>query len=289
MSEVSKSAEIGLRRGRVIANLSQSEQLDLIAEGMPVLLASAEELFAASKEVAERPRVSRVLEGHALEEVAKILVLLDIVRCPPALRSSRIGPMMRWFYDHLARLIYVEAQSWKPTDAAELQEYINGDRQSHYLEGAVGEYIVPNAAIYRRESLLYADIETYEDGLPRWTAPHAYRSVSPFEPGPWRVCKALHDMGAMERDGLDIMSEAYSQVDFLGTQNSSASRRLTYEMLVKLQAAGLISDAATDDQVSLLYGDWQMPMYRMDFGRVEVPLEQLRDERETLLWSEAGY
>jgi hypothetical protein len=43
------------------------------------------------------------------------------VRCPPKLIAGHIGPMMGWFYNHLARLIYAEAQHWKPTNAEKLQ------------------------------------------------------------------------------------------------------------------------------------------------------------------------
>jgi len=51
-------------------------------------------LLAASKALVERDRAATILKGHAMEEVAKILILMDIVRCPPKLRGERVGPMM---------------------------------------------------------------------------------------------------------------------------------------------------------------------------------------------------
>ncbi|MER9185932.1 hypothetical protein [Mesorhizobium australicum] len=54
---------------------------------------------------------------------------------------------MAWFYDHLARLLYIEAQDWRPTDLNELRTYVDQQRRSHYLEGHVGEYILPNSNI----------------------------------------------------------------------------------------------------------------------------------------------
>jgi len=74
-------------------------------------------------------------------------------------------------YNHLARLIYAEAVSWKPTHLAELREYVDRQRRGHYLEGHAGEYIAPNWAVYQRESLLYADVEAYQDGKLEWSSP----------------------------------------------------------------------------------------------------------------------
>lgn len=41
MAEAKKSDDIGMKRGRVIAQLSPARQLDVIAEGLPILLKSA--------------------------------------------------------------------------------------------------------------------------------------------------------------------------------------------------------------------------------------------------------
>ncbi len=111
-----KSADIGMKRGWALANLPQAQQLDVIAEGLPILLKSADNLLEASKVLGQYDRAATILRGHGSEELAKVLILMDIVHCPPKLRGQRVGPMMGWFYDHLARLIYLDAQSWKPTD-----------------------------------------------------------------------------------------------------------------------------------------------------------------------------
>jgi hypothetical protein len=138
---------------------------------------SAGELLEASKALGEHARAATILSGHALEELAKILILIDIVRCPPKLRGERIGPMMGWFYDHLARLIYLDAQLWRPTNVRELQTYVDDHRKSHSLEGYIGEYILPNWTIWSRESLLYADIVTDEYGEPTWNNPSSIATL----------------------------------------------------------------------------------------------------------------
>lgn len=56
-----------------------------------------------------------------------------------------------------------------------------------------------------------------------------------------------------------------------------------------LEKASLISGNAEEDQLRVLYHDWQLPMYRMDFSPIEVSLEDLRDERDRNIAFEMGY
>ncbi|RUV67246.1 hypothetical protein EOA50_29680 [Mesorhizobium sp. M1A.F.Ca.IN.020.30.1.1] len=292
MPEAQKSSDIGMKRGRTLANLPASAQLDLIAEGLPILMKSAGDLLAAARSLEGHPRSASILLGHSLEEVAKILVLMDIVRCPPKIRPSRVGPMMQWFYDHLARLLYLDAQSWRPMHVRQLQEYLDDQRRSHYLGGSIGEYILPNSTLAGRESLLYADIITYEEGDPIWSEPSNHEPVFGFaggNPRPWEVCCALRDFGAFTRAGLDVVSDVWSRLDFKDEVSATEADRLSHEMALALQTTGLITEQANEDQLGYLYRSWQLPMYRMDFKRIEVPLDELKDQRDANFWSEVGY
>lgn len=284
-----------MRRARALANLAEKEQLDLIASGLPILMQSAEDLLEASISLSARPRSAAILKRHAEEEIAKILILVDLVRCPSGQRSSCIGGMIRWFYDHLARLIYVDAQSWKPVNVTQLQEYVDSRRPSHYLEGDIGEYIFPNFEIFLRESDMYADIVGQEDGALDWNNPldrHAGREADdhyPWElqgPTSWQVCIALRDFGAFSRTGLDLISKIWSQLDFHDKEDWADAKNLSYEMLRAFETTGLISESASQVQAAALYNDWQMPMYRMDFSSIEVSLEELQEERDRNLESE---
>jgi hypothetical protein len=114
-----------------------------------------------------------VLENFAHEEAAKALILIDAVRCPAKLISSKLNKVVGHFYDHLARLIYAEAQHWRPMHMKQLREYVDQERRAHYLEGYAGEYILPNSTVARRESVLYADIEAYENDALVWNIPHS--------------------------------------------------------------------------------------------------------------------
>ena len=298
MQQVSSIKHIGMKRAHALANLSADKQFDLIAEGLPILMDSAANLLKAAGSLQEHPRSAAMLGRHAEEELAKVLILIDLVRCPNSQRASRVGYMTRWLYDHLARLIYVDAQSWKPMHATQLQEYIDRHRESHYLEGSVGEYIVPNWEVFRRESDMYADIIGEEDGTLHWNDPQAiYRSEllcstlggkwdSPLA---WKICSALQDFGAFTREGLDLIASVWEQVDFVAEENWDDAKTLCHSMLCGFEKADIITAAATEDQLRFLYHDWQLPMYRMDFAPIQVSLEALRAERDLNLAYEMGY
>ena len=298
MRQVQNIKHIGMKRAHALANLSTEKQFDLIAEGLPILMNSAANLLKAASSLRDHPRSAAMLERHAEEELAKILILIDLVRCPNSQRASRVGFMTRWLYDHLARLIYVDAQSWKPMHVKQLQEYIDTHRQSHYLEGSVGEYIMPNWEVYRRESDMYADIIGEEDGTLHWNDPQAIyhdeliRSIVGGEwdtPLVWRICSALQDFGAFSRAGLDVIAAAWEQADFKSSENWEDAKTLCHNMLCNLEKANLITESATEDQLGVLYHNWQLPMYRMDFSPVQVSLEELQAQRDLNLAHEMGY
>ena len=89
-------------------------------------------------------REATVLRGLASEEAAKALILMDAVRCLKHIVDRRMGKMARWFYCHLARLLYAAACQWRPSKLADLREYVDQERRTHYLEGEFSEYIAPN-------------------------------------------------------------------------------------------------------------------------------------------------
>jgi hypothetical protein len=285
MVETSKACDIGIGKAKLICNMPPDQRLKFIAGGLPILFKSAKSLAMASQALKQFPREAEILQRHCEEECAKILILVDIIRCPKKRVADRIGPMMRWFYNHLARLIYAEAQGWKPVDAGQLQEYIDGARQSHYLEGEYGEFIVPNWALFERESSLYADVVVGEDAEPMWNSPVQVWEGDcrgDYLPTAFRVVEALETFGVFTSEGLKIMAEVWGKHEFGGESDESSLHPLDlYRDLAKrLEEAELITAHATSDHKRNLTNNWQLPMYNMEFAKISVPLERLRDERD---------
>jgi hypothetical protein len=269
--------------------MPQKERLAFIAEGLPIILASAQGFWNASLQLSKNPREADVLEGFAQEEAAKILILMDVVRCPPKTISGRLGKLIDWFYSHLARLIYADAVAWKPVNVAQLREYVKPHREAHYLEGSMGEYIVPNWAVYQRESKLYADIEAYEDGGPGWSEPKGHSSLLPnFKPRALVLAESMAALGLFTADGLRATSDIWQHVEFKDTETSRDAARLTQELLQRLLDLGLPTSAAEQEHVNSLYNDWQLPMYDFDLSIINIPLDELKERQEMLYISEVN-
>lgn len=88
MTQTTDIREIGFRQGRRLSNMDAKARLAFIAEGLPVILDSAGSLLTASQALKGFSREAEILEGHALEEAAKILILIDIAR---RRRGRRLG------------------------------------------------------------------------------------------------------------------------------------------------------------------------------------------------------
>lgn len=263
----------------------------MIAEGLPILLKSADELLTASERIEDHPRSAAILIGQSTEELSKILILMDIVRCPPKARGALVGRMFDWFYGHLPRLLYAQAQSWRPVTVDQLQEYLDDNRKSHDIDGFAGEYIMPNTMIFARENRLYADIVAYESGEPEWSEPSVWMPAMAWggRTQIWRVAKALNDLGAFSRKGLDIVSDVWGTTDFVGSLQCLPNiRTLTQKMVAALIEAELPNKDAQQQQVDLLYEHWQIPMYRLNFAPIQVSLEELKAAQERAYEREVG-
>jgi hypothetical protein len=198
---------------------SGPERLRLIGEGLPVLLASAQELADAEKQLPrEHQRARAILIGQAEEEAAKILILLDAVRCPPE-RQKELNRTLGNFYRHLARLIYAAASRWHAATLPELAGYVNRERISHYLDGQYGpEFLFRNDLLDEREGFLYADLIDHDGDL-EWRKPGPRFGGVPIEHDllgsnvPWfhalPFVEALSRLSILTPEGLKVVARTW--------------------------------------------------------------------------------
>lgn len=284
-TEPTKTKQIGQKQLGALVNLPMAKRLDHIAAGLPVLLSSAETLYAAREAVGATGRIGQILRGHAREEAAKIIILLDYVRCPPGL-SECAQRQLGVFYDHGSRLIYAQACGWKPVDIDMLRGYVDDRRVSHYVEGDYGEYILPNWELYMREARLYADLTRTDSGELTWNDPDAWADeldIFGYAPTVLSVARSLSRAGAFTRNGLQIVHDVWKATAFRSTEDHSRSTSLIQETLKRLIEKGLPKDDATDDDTRVIYSNWQMPMYDIDTKARIADLETLRAEQASQL------
>jgi len=286
---MTKKLQIGQRQASRICQMAATDRLAFLAEGLPIIHASAMGFWSASTELRDRPREAEVLAGFAKEEAAKALILLDIARCPEKQVAGKLNKLLNRFYGHLDRLIYAQLTEWWFTDVAELRKAVEPLRKAHYLEGHMGEYIVPNDTLYRRESKLYADVEAYEDGTPIWNAPVVHPSGFPAHmPAVVQVVDAMAACGIFSLAGLKATSEVWGQLEFQKMETLRDAECLTKELLDRLIAEGLPNASATQDHVNALYRHWPLPMYNVELDPIPVSLEELKAEQDRLYWAEVG-
>ena len=160
---------------------------------------------------------------------------MDAVRCPKKLVSRHIGKIVGWFYNHLARLIYAETIGMRPTHLNELREYVRPHRESHFVEGAVGEHILPNWSLYMRESQMYADVACGENTGPYWHAPLSVdMGISSSEPLALTLTRAMSALGMFSAKGLVATSEIWGTMTFSALQDGQDARSLTRRLVNRL-------------------------------------------------------
>ena len=275
----SKSPNIGLRQARALCGMSHDDRLAFLAKGLPSILESAKRYWTAAVQLEEMRREANVLQGHASEEAAKILILMDAARCPRKLISSRMGKIVQWFYDHLARLIYSESVLWQPPDLAELRSWVDLNRRSHVLEGDLGEYVFPNWSLFNRESQLYSDVLRAENGSISWNIPCSLDmligEIPLSEPPALQLAKAMADCGLFSHQGLRATSEIWNNTTFSAQENWSDSNPLTQALLERVTQENLPTVSDTDQNSMVILEHWQLPMYDFDFGLIEVSMDEL--------------
>lgn len=123
------------RRITRLCQLSDDEFLSRIADGMNLIVENARTYFSAAKAlVGHQPgRVVDHLRLTAEEEAAKVLILLDAVRCPRGPDTQQLrSRTLKYFSNHLARGIYAWYACNRPATFEEASRIVLQAAQSYY-------------------------------------------------------------------------------------------------------------------------------------------------------------
>ena len=290
-----KLNNLGLKQAtRALCGMSYQDRLEFIAQGLPILLESAQGCWKASCVLAlsdggwEWGREALMLQGHASEEAAKALILLDAVRCPEKLIGSKIGKLCRWWYSHLARLIYANAVSWRVNDVRELIDAVDSHRKAYhcdYLSEAYPDdmsekYIIQNHDVYWRESILYADVERSVGGEFVWSDPSHTGQVQMlvskhfYKPGPLLLIEAMNAVGIFTLPGTRAVAEIWGKKDFTDDSvsrddNAALIRQILDKNIADDEEIGRYLSVSGQNPDDVLYKLWQLPMYNLDLSEIK--------------------
>jgi hypothetical protein len=149
---------------------------------------------------------------------------------------------------------------------------------------------VQNSTTYRRESQLYVDIEAHENGEVYWSKPSniALDSFPNFMPLALRLVECMGALGLLTPVGVRVAAEVWGSVEFIDREGPEEAADLTSQLVGRLNELDLPTDAATQGDVDMIFGHWQLPMYNLDFGEIAVPLDDLKAQQQAIFRSEFG-
>lgn len=174
---------------------------------------------------------------------------------------------------------------WCPVTLAQLQEYVNNDREDFYLDGPNDvDWIFRNQVIQNREAALYVDYVAHDDEH-RWSDPLEFEDLDfSHLPEPWSVttAKYLHAVGVSTPPALATIAELWRARPPVAETHCSEIWRMNQQTLSIMEDRGLLLAQPTETY-SWLIRQWQFPMYDLDLSKIKVSLEVLRERQRN--WS----
>ena len=273
-----------------IADWEDSRLFEVVAEGIPPIAQNAESLDEASRRLfsAGEHRTSEIIRGFADEEAAKVLILLDAVRCPKEHRQETL----ECFHHHLAKRIYALTCSYPNIlTFGELRELVDRERQLYFLDGPNRvDWIFENSILTERARAIYVDYVrdiTEESGGYGWIAPYdpgtpvgAYRTAESVE-----LCRALCDVGANSPDGVAEIAATWRNFAPNDDTDRKALRAEIVAMLKRLAMGN--HGVANEVAVKRLLSSWSFPLWPLKLKErpASKSVEQLRKARTAAIES----
>ncbi len=280
---------------RAILNLQQladNALFETISEGISLIVNNAVDLNESSYclNQAGKFRASEIMSGFAEEEAAKVLILIDFVRCPRDVKER--GRLLKRFYSHLAKRIYAMTCEY-PNIASfgELKKLVDHERRAWYLDGPNDvDWIFRNAISTKREQDLYVDYVqnvTDEAGANFWVAPTDIL-VAPDEPlnSPSeyavpdcvRLAQALSKAGAGSTDGLAEIANAWRGFQPKPETDRGQIRDLIADTLDRL---ALNCDCVDQPTAQFILWRWTFPMWPLEVTE-QGDNNDLREQRRAM-------
>lgn len=256
-----------------------------VAAGIELILENVERFDAAAHKLtnAGDHHPARILGNLAEEEAAKVLILMDAVRCPRNKQPER-DRTLGYFYDHLAKGIYADVCNWRPVNFAEMIRGIERERVEFYLDGPNDvDWIFPNQITQHREDELYVsyvcdDSDQAGQGDCYWLSPRTddlfhYRTASVID-----VTKALHLVGATKPASLAIVADIWRVAELLPETRSNVLEDLNFQTLQALNEQGFLLPDLKEEYATI-QRRWPFPLWPVDLRVLKVKKENLRDVR----------
>lgn len=268
-----------VRAIRDLCQLSGVALLETIAEGMKLALDNAINLENDAKCLHSRNTTGYdILMAIAREEAAKVLILLDAVRCPQ--NGEHFGNQLRRFCDHFSRGIYAEMCDWEPSHFGEVCLNIDRERKDLYLDGPNDtDWIFYNQITHDREQRLYVDYVKNGDEY-IWLQPYSSeRSCPHFTPRVIAIANSLQLSGCLSVDALTEIANIWRPINMIKDFPRKILREMNYKTLSALDAKKLLV-SNDDDALKLICNYLPFPIYSCDLTMQKVDRAELEKRQQ---------
>lgn len=264
-----------------LAKFSDDRLFKELSEGITNIIENAVSLDGTARRLcqAQEYHAAEILRGFAEEEAAKVLILIDAVRCPSG-RPEK-AETLKCFYNHIAKRIYAMMCSWRGcrVNFEEVHQTVELECRSFYLDGPNDvDWIFSNSIKAEREQAMYVDYVqdiTEENGAYFWKSPHP----SDLYPRTYKTPDSVHvacavcQIGASTPKGLAIIADIWREFEPTSETSIEDLEHLKVFTLKRLVEEGV---CAYTDFGSQLVEDWPYPLWPLKM------LARLRKERESL-------
>lgn len=284
---------------RAITNLADfpdSRLFEEVAKGIPLIFQNAYALDTAAQKLHQERqfRVSDAVRRFSEEEAAKILILIDLIRCPSM--PDRKAETAKFFYSHVAKRIYATTCSYpRIASFGELCNLIETESRPSYLDGPNQvDWIFLNSVVAEREQALYVDYVqdiTEEFGSCFWRDPiqTPYETPEYKSPDCVKLGNALLEAGAGSLEGLTLIANLWR-----GFAPGPETDRAELQILIKHtleKLAKIEKFSENQPSLSFIVSHWSFPLWSLTIKEPRAKsrdLDELRRERDHLIeWIEA--
>jgi len=248
-----------------LVQLDETNFFETIADGIKHILKNASAMLEDAEILYKQnhQRGNSVLQALANEEAAKVLILIDAVRCPKKLKEN-LSKQLSWFNHHLAKGIYSEACYWKMESYGELLEAVESEREKYYLDGPNDiDWIFFNRILGEREETIYVDYVEIE-GNYFWQFPKDSQFLNKPVSCALDLCMSMKELGILTPIGLKEMSNYWEGIQITEDFHYMKLRELYLDMIYLFVEKGIIQNSE-GRHVSCILESWQFPMYLLDF------------------------
>ncbi len=272
-----------------LEQLSDIELFETLSEGIQLIVDNVTRLDKTARSLCQvgEYRASEVMRGHSDEEAAKVLLLIDYVRCPKEL--GKRAQLLNYFYNHVSKRVYAKACEYpRIASFGEFNQWMYEESRPYYFDGPKQfDWIFPNDISTEREQALYVNYVDLSPDLAGFA-----RSCEWIAPPPDNLFPSQHKAskcvslitlllraGVLSAHGIAEIADVWRKFE---PQSDTTRDELQVLIAKTLNRLAQSSCTLNDEQAQFIISHWPFPLRpEMEITRqADGGINDLRQERK---------